>query len=77
VKAGTDGRSNANVSKLEATAKGSHFGSLARKSAGYQWTFTNSIFTSASFSPGQDALIKFQFDSMTGNAAAFEALGNK
>ena len=39
-------------------------------------SFTKVMFTSSSYAPGQDMLFTFQFDTMNGSAAAFQALGN-
>lgn len=61
---------------MEATAKGTVFPMLVIESAGQQWSFTKAMFTSANYSPAQDTMFTLQFESMTGSAAAFQALGN-
>jgi len=61
---------------MEATAKGTVFPMLVIESAGQQWSFTKAMFTSANYSPTQDTMFTLQFESMTGSAAAFQALGN-
>ncbi|MEO8378074.1 MAG: hypothetical protein ABI779_00275 [Acidobacteriota bacterium] len=60
---------------VEATAKGKTFDPMILKAAGQQWTFSKAMFTSASFSPGQDAIFSFQFQAMNGSLPAFQALG--
>lgn len=61
---------------LEASAKGTVFPLLVIESAGQQWSFTNAMFTSASYSQTQDTLFSLQFETMNGSAAAFQALGH-
>lgn len=61
---------------MEATAKGTVFPMLVIESAGQQWSFTKAMFTTANYSPTQDTMFTLQFESMTGSAAAFQALGN-
>lgn len=61
---------------MEATAKGTIFPMLVIESAGQQWSFTKAMFTSANYSATQDTMFTLQFETMTGSAAAFQALGN-
>jgi hypothetical protein len=61
---------------FEATAKGTYFPVIGIESAGQQWSFTKVLFTNVSLQPAQDATVSFQFETMNGSAAAFQALGN-
>ena len=75
LKAGTVSESLAKAI-TEATAKGTVYPVIGIESAGQQWSFTKVMFTSASYSQTQDMLFSFQFETMNGSAAAFQALGN-
>jgi hypothetical protein len=61
---------------MEASAKGTVIPVLTLESAGQKWSFTNVLFSSVQYSQTQDTVVSFQFQSMNGSAAAFQALGN-
>lgn len=60
---------------MEASAKGTVIPVLTLESAGQKWAFTNVLFSSVQYSQTQDTVVTFQFQSMNGSAAAFQALG--
>lgn len=61
---------------VEASAKGTVIPLLTIEAAGQTWTFTNVLISSFSYSATQDSILSFQFQTMNGSAAAFQALGN-
>jgi hypothetical protein len=61
---------------MQASAKGTVIPVVTIESAGQQWAFTKVLITSVAYSQSQDTIFTFQFETMNGSAAAFQALGN-